>query len=65
MSVSDSSGVVDVLLRAVRNDDLMLRALIKHYLRAEEAKQLMRDAGAGVLGQDILETTRELLEQRH
>jgi len=42
--------------------DNELRVLIAiHYLRAEKAKQLMREAGFGVTGTDILETTKEVL----
>lgn len=32
-----------------------------HFFRAEEAKKLMRDAGYGVTGTDILQTTKLVL----
>jgi hypothetical protein len=51
----------DRVLQSLRDDDEFRKLLALHFVRAEEAKRLMRDAGFGVTGTDILETTKEIL----
>lgn len=50
------------LAHRLENDNDTRILIATHFFRAEEAKQLMRDAGYGVTGTDILATTRILLE---
>lgn len=59
-----NAGLDSATLRLI--DDLAsdneVRVLIAiHFFRAEKAKRLMRDAGFGVTGTDILETAKQVL----
>ncbi len=59
-----SDGLDAATLRLIDElaSDNETRILIAiHYFRAEKAKRLMRDAGFGVTGTDILETTKQVL----
>lgn len=57
VKVSATLRLIDDL--ASDNEVRILIAI--HYFRAEKAKQLMREAGFGVTGTDILETTKQVL----
>jgi hypothetical protein len=47
----------------LNTDKEYLHLIATHFYRAEESKRLMRDAGFGVTGTDILETTKLLIEE--
>lgn len=49
--------LIDDLAKSEETRDMIAR----HYFRAKEARRLMREAGYGVTGMDILETTKQVL----
>ncbi len=52
------------ILELLRTDDEQRRLIARHFVRAEQAKHLMREAGYGWTGLDVLGTAKLLLEER-
>lgn len=58
---TETNADMEKMVIQLREDEEFRRLAARHYFRAEQAKRLMRDAGYGVTGMDILETTKEVL----
>ena len=51
------------LTKKLETDVELRNMIVTHFSRAEEAKTMMRKAGFGVTGTDILETTKQALDR--
>jgi len=59
--MNDDKRISELAYRLETDNDTRI-LIATHFFTAEKAKQLMRDAGYGVTGTDILHTTQLLLQ---